>query len=55
MKKRVHTSRKDRDLTVDGLDKHHHEERTLKALAKTAKTQGAARAQSAKRLAGKFH
>lgn len=38
MKSRVHTSRKDRDLTGDGLDKHHHEATTLKAIAKSART-----------------
>jgi len=36
MKKRVHTSREDRDLTVDGLDKHHHEANAVKALQKAA-------------------
>ena len=38
MKGRVHTSRAERDLTGDGLDKHHHEARTIKARAKSAKT-----------------
>jgi len=49
MKSRVHTSRKDRDLTLDGLDKHHHEATTLKVLAKTAKTKTASKARQAKR------
>lgn len=42
MKNRVHTSRKDRDLTADGLDKHHHEANTLKVLAKVAKVKAVA-------------
>jgi len=25
MKERVHTARKDRDLTIDGMSKHHNE------------------------------
>jgi len=36
MKSRIHTSRKDRNLTVDGLDKHHHEAKVLKVLTKAA-------------------
>jgi hypothetical protein len=48
MKSRVHTSRKDRDLTLDGLDKHHHEATTLKVLAKSARIKTAASAKSAK-------
>jgi hypothetical protein len=48
MKSRVHTSRKDRDLTVDGLDKHHHEAVNLKVLAKTAKIKAATSARMAK-------
>ena len=32
MKERVHTTRADRDLTADGLDKHHHEAKALKSL-----------------------
>lgn len=49
MKNRVHTSRKNRDLTVDGLDKHHHEAKTLKVLAGTAKVRTAANAAVAKK------
>jgi hypothetical protein len=37
MKNRVHTSREDRDLTDDGLDKHHHEGTTLKVIEKAAR------------------
>jgi hypothetical protein len=39
MKERVHSSREDRDLTVDGLSKHHNEpmEMKAKADAKTVK------------------
>jgi len=48
MKSRVHTSRKDRDLTLDGLDKHHHEATTLKVLAKKAKTKTSSLARQAK-------
>ena len=48
MKTRVHTSRKERDLTVDGLDKHHHEANTLKAMAKTSKVKVVAAARSAR-------
>lgn len=50
MKSRVHTSRKDRDLTVDGLDKHHHEAKTSKAIAKAGRTKIAETAKTAKRL-----
>ena len=46
MKGRVHTSRKERDLTVDGLDKHHHEANTLKVLAKASKVKVATAARS---------
>jgi hypothetical protein len=49
MKSRVHTSRKDRDLTSDGLDKHHHEATTLKAIAKSTRAKTAASAKVAKR------
>ncbi len=49
MKTRVHTSRTDRDLTADGLDKHHHEAKTLKVLAKTAKVKTVAKATMAKK------
>ena len=42
MKNRVHTSRLNRDLTADGLDKHHHEAKTLKVLAKAAKVKAVA-------------
>jgi len=48
MKKRVHTSRKDRDLTVDGLDKHHHERTTLKVVEKAARVKRAHMAGRAK-------
>ena len=48
MKGRVHTSRKDRDLTVDGLDKHHHEATTLKVRARVAATKTASAAKSVK-------
>ena len=44
----VHTSRKDRDLTVDGLDKHHHEGTTLRVLAEGATVKAAASATRAK-------
>ena len=50
IKTRVHTSRKDRDLTSDGLDKHHHEAKTLKVLAKIATVKTAAKAAVAKRF-----
>jgi len=33
MKERVHSSREDRDLTVDGLSKHHNEPMAMKAKA----------------------
>lgn len=49
MKSRVHTTRKERDLTADGLDKHHHEDRSLKAKAKSAKTKTISEAASAKK------
>jgi hypothetical protein len=54
MQTRVHTSRKDRDLTVDGLDKHHHEGTTLRVLAEGATVKAAASATRAKnpRLCG---
>jgi hypothetical protein len=48
MQSRVHTSRKDRDLTVDGLDKHHHEGTLLKFVAKSAKVKTMAAAKVAK-------
>jgi hypothetical protein len=48
MKNRVHTSRQNRDLTADGLDKHHHEAVTLKVLAKASKAKAAVFAKSAK-------
>jgi hypothetical protein len=48
MKDRVHTSRTDRDLTADGLDKHHHEAKALKAVAKSAKTKTVSAARRAK-------
>jgi hypothetical protein len=37
MNERVHTSRENRDLTVDGLSKHHNEPMAMKAKA-AAKT-----------------
>jgi hypothetical protein len=48
MKSRVHTSRKERDLTGDGLDKHHQEARTLKALATSSEAKTKTRAVEAK-------
>lgn len=48
MKNRVHTSRKERDLTVDGLDKHHHESVANKAREKSSRIQIAAGASAAK-------
>jgi len=48
MKTRVHTSRKARDLTTDGLDQHHHEAKALKAVAKSAKTKTVSSARRAK-------
>jgi len=49
MKNRVHTSRQDRELTVDGLDKHHHEAAALKVKAKVQKTKTVVTAAIAKR------
>ena len=49
MKTRVHTSRQDRDLTVDGLDKHHHEAVVLKVKARVDKAKVVANAAIAKR------
>lgn len=49
MKSRVHTTRRERSLTGDGLDKHHHEATSLKVMARTAKTKTASAAKSAKR------
>jgi len=49
MTSRVHTSRAERDLTVDGLDKHHHEARTIKARVRSGKAKTVARAAAAKR------
>jgi len=48
MKSRVHTSRKERDLTVDGLDKHHHESTAIKAREKSSRVKIAAGARAAK-------
>ncbi len=48
MKNRVHASRLNRDLTADGLDKHHHEAKTLKVLAKVTSTKTASGARRAK-------
>lgn len=55
MQGRVHTSRKDRDLTVDGLDKHHHEGTALKFVAKstTVKTMAGAKTPKHPCLRGK--
>jgi len=53
MKSRVHTSRQDRELTVDGLDKHHHEGITLKLRAYASTVKTAAKALTAKHLPGK--
>jgi hypothetical protein len=50
MKERVHTSREDRDLTGDGLDKHHHEANTLKALEKAAAVKRKSVAQTTSQL-----
>jgi hypothetical protein len=49
MENRVHTSRQDRDLTADGLDKHHHEAAALKVKAKVQKTKTVVNAAIAKR------
>jgi len=38
MTSRIHTPRKERDLSVDGLDKHHHEATALKVNEQTAQT-----------------
>lgn len=38
MSRRVHTSRAERDLTADGLDKHHHEDRAMNARSKSERT-----------------
>ncbi len=48
MKSRVHTSRKERDLTVDGLDKHHHEGTALKVAGQTARARRSHLAKAAK-------
>ena len=44
MKNRVHTSRKNRDQTSDGISKHHNEATAMKArtVAKTAKVSAVA-------------
>jgi len=49
MKKRVHTSRAERDLTVDGVSKLHNEGVTLKVAAKTAKVKRSSSALAAKK------
>lgn len=49
LKSRVHTSRQERDLTLDGLDKHHHEGHTQKALAKSSKARVVVAAKSARK------
>jgi hypothetical protein len=51
MKSRVHSPRKERDLTADGLDKHHHEATSLKARAKSTKVKTAASAKTAVKAA----
>lgn len=38
MVRRIHTTRAERDMTRDGLDKHHHEDRAIKARKKAFKT-----------------
>lgn len=48
MKSRVHTPRKERDLTVDGLDKHHHEAAALKAAERSARVKRSHHAKEAK-------
>ncbi|MFZ0615139.1 MAG: hypothetical protein WAN16_01635 [Chthoniobacterales bacterium] len=48
MKSRLHTSRKERGLTADGLDKHHHESTAIKAREKSSRVQIAAGARAAK-------
>lgn len=48
MKSRVHTSRRERDLTADGLDKHHHESVALKSRARSSRAKVAAGARAAK-------
>jgi hypothetical protein len=48
MKSRVHTSRRERDLTVDGLDKHHHESVSIKTREKSSRSKIAAGAKTAK-------
>ena len=50
MKSRVHTSRKDRELTGDGLDKHHHEATTLKVRSKTIAIRTSAKAKEVKKM-----
>lgn len=50
MKSRVHATRKERELTTDGLDKHHHEGKSLKTLAKSSKVKVAAAARSTRSL-----
>jgi hypothetical protein len=50
-KARVHSSRKERDLTADGLDKHHHEATSLRARAKSTKVKTAAAAKTAVKAA----
>jgi len=52
MKSRIHTSRKERDLTVDGLDKHHHEGTVLKVTEKTARAKRSRLAKIAKQNQG---
>ena len=50
MKNRVHTSRKERDLLLDGLRKHHQEGVTLKVEAHAAQVKTATQAAEAKRI-----
>ncbi len=49
MKSRVHTSRAERDLTPDGLDKHHHEAVTLKVRAAASRVRTATEAAEARK------
>ncbi len=48
MKSRLHTPRTERDLTLDGLDKHHHEGTTLKATEKASRVKRSHLAKEAK-------
>jgi hypothetical protein len=48
MKRRVHTSRQERDLTGDGVSKHHNEATALKAKSTAARTKITKAASTAK-------